>query len=114
MLVVLRSGGNELGMNDLPPAYQRIAILTFRNLDLAGCRLKSRVLSDTVSINGLHDPCNRIYFPLSGSAHLNAANEYAALHWGLRGSLDNFGGSELGSSTTCGPPFYRYVREGFV
>ena len=111
MLVVFRSGGNELGMYDLPPADQRIAILTFRNLDLAGCRLKSRVLSDTVGIHGLYDPCYRIYFPLCSGAHLNAANEYAALHWWLRGGLDDLGGSELGSSA-CGSPFYRYVRGG--
>jgi hypothetical protein len=71
-------------------------------------------LSYTVGIHGLHDSCYRIYFPLSGSAHLNATNEYAALHWWLRRGLDDLGGSELGSSSTCGPPFYRYIRGGFV
>lgn len=84
MLIVLWSSVNELGMYDLTPAYQRIVVLAFRNLDLAGCSLENRVLSDTVGIHGLHDPCDRIYFPLCGGVHLNATNEYAALHWWLR------------------------------
>ncbi len=111
MLIVLRSSGDKLGMYNLPPADQRIVVLAFRNLDLAGCRLKYRVLGDTVRIQGLHDACDRIYFPLCGGVHLNAANEYAALHWWLRGSLDDLGGSKLGSSTSCCSPIYRKLED---
>jgi len=54
VFIVLWSSVNELGMYDLTPADQRIVVLAFRNLDLAGCRLESRVLSYTVGIHGLH------------------------------------------------------------
>ena len=110
MLIVLRSGVNELGMYDLSAANQGIVILAFRNIDMTSCRLQSRVvvLSDTVRIHGLDDSGYQIYFPLCGCAHFNATYEYAALHWWLRGGLDHLDASKLGSSTSCGPSLYRY------